>query len=56
MTEYQKQVEHLTGLSSLQGFREHVLTRLRELEDEPGFAGITQEVFARVRAEKAVSA
>lgn len=56
MTEYQKQVDHLSELSKLPGMREHVLTRLRELEDEPGFAGITQDVFARVRAEKAVSA
>ena len=53
MTEYQRQVDHLAELSKLAGFREHVLTRLKELEDEPGFAGITQEVFARVRAEKA---
>lgn len=53
MTEYQRQVDHLTELSKLPGFREHILERLKELEDEPGFAGITQEVFARVRAEKA---
>jgi len=52
MTEYQNQVDHLTELSKLAGFREHVLTRLKELENEPGFANITQEVFARVRAEK----
>ena len=56
MTEYQNQVNHLTELSKLPGFREHVLHRLAELENEPGFAGITQDVFARVRAEKAANA
>jgi hypothetical protein len=56
MTEYQKQVEHLADFSKLPGAREHVLKRLAELENEPGFAGITQDVFARVRAEKAANA
>jgi hypothetical protein len=55
MTEYQKQVDHMAELSKLPGMREHVLTRLKELENEPGFSGITQEVFARVRAEKAAA-
>ena len=55
MTEYQKQVDHLTELSKLAGFREHVLYRLKELENEPGFAGITNEVFDQVRAEKAAA-
>jgi hypothetical protein len=52
MTEYQKQVDHLAELSKLAGFREHIISRLKELENEPGFSGITQDVFARVRAEK----
>lgn len=52
MTEYQIQVDNLVELSKLIGFREYVLARLKELENEPGFAGITLEVFARVRAEK----
>ena len=56
MTEYQKQVDHLAELSKLPGFREHILERLSELENEPGFAGITNEVFDRVRAEKAANA
>lgn len=56
MTEYQKQVDHLAELSKLPGFREHILERLRELEKEPGFSGITNEVFDRVRAEKAAHA
>ena len=55
MTEYQKQVDHLAELSKLPGFREHILERLRELENDPGFAGITNEVFDRVRAEKAAA-
>jgi len=52
MTEYQKQVDHRAELSELAGFREHIIARLKELENEPGFSGITQDVFARVRAEK----
>ena len=56
MTEYQIQVNHLAELSKLPGFREHILERLAELENEPGFAGITNEVFDRVRAEKAANA
>jgi hypothetical protein len=55
MTEYQLQVEHLAEFSKLPGARDHVLARLAELENEPGFSGITQDVFARVRAEKAVN-
>lgn len=56
MTEYQKQVDHLSELSKLPGFREHILERRRELENEPGFAGITNEVFDLVQAEKAANA
>lgn len=53
MTEYKLQVDHLAELSKLAGFRDHILTRLEELEKETGFAGITQDVFAKVRADKA---
>ena len=52
MTEYQLQVNHLAELSKLAGMRDHIIARLKELENEPGFAGITQEVFAKVREEK----
>ena len=55
MTEYKLQVDHLAELSKLAGFREHIIARLKELENEPGFAGITQEVFAKVRLEKAAA-
>ena len=55
MTEYQLQVDHLAEFSKLPGARDHVLARLAELEKEHGFAGITQDVFARVRAEKAAA-
>ena len=53
MTEYKLQVDHLAELSKLAGFREHIIDRLAELEKEHGFAGITQDVFAKVRANKA---
>lgn len=56
MTEYQLQVNHLAELSKLAGMRDHILLRLKELENEPGFAGITQEVFAKFRADKAANA
>ena len=55
MTEYQLQVNHLAELSKLAGMREHIIARLKELEKEPGFAGITQEVFSKVRADKAAA-
>ena len=52
MTEYEKQIEHLTQMSKTPGFRDHLLHRLDELDKAQGFIGIKADLFRRVREEK----
>lgn len=43
MSEYQKQLQHLTTLGRLPAWKEHVWHRLQELDKLPGFQGIKDE-------------
>lgn len=58
MTEYEKQIEHLTDMSKTPGFRDYLvgnsegIGRLDELDKAQGFIGIKADLFRRVREEK----
>ena len=56
MSEYQKQLEHLTTLGRIPGWKEHVWHRLQELDKLPGFAGIKDEAVAMLRKPPAAQA
>lgn len=52
MNEYTKQVLHLTRMAMLPGFIDHSRLRCKELEREPLFKGIGQDVAAELKKEQ----
>jgi len=50
MTEFDKQVEHLTRLALTPGWWEYSRNRARELDKEPAFEGLLTEVQRRIKA------
>lgn len=49
MSEYQKQLRHLTTLGRLPAWKEHVWHSLQELDKLPGFKGIKDEAVALLK-------
>lgn len=47
MTEYTKQLSHLTKLALTPGWKEYTWERLKELDRAPGFEGIKEAVIAQ---------
>ena len=56
MSEYQKQLQHLTTLGRLPAWKEHVWHRLQELDKTTVFAGIKDEAVAMLRKPPAAQA
>ena len=52
MTEFDRQVEHLTRLATTPGWWQYARMRARELQTQPGFHGIADAVRERLNAAK----
>lgn len=52
MTEYEKQIEHLTKLCIHEGWKHYAWQRLNELNEQPGFHGIKADVLKRIESLK----
>ena len=50
MTPFEQQAQHLTELATTPGWWEYTRQRARELDKEPGFAGLLAEVTKRIKA------
>lgn len=52
MTEYDKQVEHLTSLATHPAWKAYIWHRLQELDQTPLFEGIKADVLRRIESSK----
>lgn len=52
MTEYDKQVEHLTSLATQPAWKAYIWQRLNELDQAPLFEGIKADVLQRIELLK----